>query len=168
MYHLSFYCLQTDIWLCFSERGQIWRPLLGDTFVPLLQQKISLCKQYRQNPAGYSFNPQSDPGGFILHRFHDVLWSRNFTPAARTTHSNVLKFFIMNWYNLWILRFFGGWWPPPPLFHLTGDVSAFDSGSLDNLVDALSLVIVLRSGKPIVMWFMLWERCVLAPNHVCV
>lgn len=55
-----------------------------------------------------------------------------------------------------------------PFFHLTGDVSAFDSGSLDNPIDPLSVVIVFWSGKAIVMRFTLWERCVLTPNHVCV
>lgn len=58
------------------------------------------------------------------------------------------------------------WWSS--FFYLTGDVSALDSGSLDNPIDVLSVVIVYWSGKAIVMWFMLWERCVLTSNHVCV
>lgn len=35
--------------------------------------EIYLCKQYRRNLAGYGFNPEPDPGGFLLPRFHAVL-----------------------------------------------------------------------------------------------
>lgn len=44
----------------------------------------------------------------------------------------------------------GGVMISAPFFHLTGDVSAFDGGSLDKPVDAISVVIVFWSGK--VLW----------------